>query len=510
MSNNPITNRQLNISIAGQIALNLDKKDGESNGIITKSVWDNFWQNVDKDDKYKGKKEVAVGEEGINVRDAMKAIMTRIFNAAKTLHKSTDDAKTKEVGNNWYKMLKDENYTPEKIDANTIEALQDEKTPVIQVSTTENTNVETEDPDSNGSASTTVTVTTTATEPTTATIEQTTTLPLVNTTVQETKTELPSVMNWLNTMSAEQQGLFNNNLNNILNSQNNQSNNQLKTKQETTTQTHDDWKIGKQEVDAFNKSAAGQIAMNLDLIDGTQDGQISADTWNKFIDSISKKINKAITQDNMSNYKQNGPIPLKMAANLISTLVTIEASSKQSSNESIEKIMKKAQYNDAHGKTHNFYEGDMDFSQVDAYKGLIQSEEPGDKFLVNNKIIKVTRTCDDNTKKLKSFEFNLRDWGETPIGYKAMPFVLTEYMMGERQIGNLEEVAIKTKDATSNEIQDLQGHLLLKCEKGQNNDEFIVNGIKKTKEEAIDFIRKFIEKQYVNNTSNNLKFVANF
>lgn len=113
-----ITNKQLNISSAGQIALNLDKQDENgSDGVITKSVWDTFWAKVDSDGRYKGRNEVTVGADGINVREAMKAIMTRIFNAAKALGEEVN-----KVGADWFNGMENAQY----LDANKIDALKEE------------------------------------------------------------------------------------------------------------------------------------------------------------------------------------------------------------------------------------------------------------------------------------------------------------------------------------------------------------------------------------------------
>ncbi len=113
-----ITNKQLNISSAGQIALNLDKQDENgSDGVITKSVWDTFWAKVDSDGQYKGRNEVTVGADGINVREAMKAIMTRIFNAAKALGEEAN-----KVGADWFNGMENAQY----LDANKIDALKEE------------------------------------------------------------------------------------------------------------------------------------------------------------------------------------------------------------------------------------------------------------------------------------------------------------------------------------------------------------------------------------------------
>ena len=111
--NNNISNRQLNISSAGQIALNLDKKDGQD-GIISQSVWEEFWKTNDSENKYKGRKEANVGQNGISVRDAMKLIMTRIFNAANSLGEEVN-----KIGDKWLNGIENK----EKIDANTVEQL---------------------------------------------------------------------------------------------------------------------------------------------------------------------------------------------------------------------------------------------------------------------------------------------------------------------------------------------------------------------------------------------------
>ena len=114
--NNNISNRQLNISSAGQIALNLDKKDGQD-GVISQSVWEEFWKTNDSESKYKGKKETNAGQNGISVRDAMKLIMTRIFNAANSLGEEVN-----KIGDKWLNGIENK----EQIDANTIEELKED------------------------------------------------------------------------------------------------------------------------------------------------------------------------------------------------------------------------------------------------------------------------------------------------------------------------------------------------------------------------------------------------
>ena len=111
--NNNISNRQLNISSAGQIALNLDKKDGQD-GIISQSVWEEFWNTNDSENQYKGRKEANVGQNCISVRDAMKFIMTRIFNAANSL-----GGEVNKIGDKWLNGIEKK----EQIDANSIEQL---------------------------------------------------------------------------------------------------------------------------------------------------------------------------------------------------------------------------------------------------------------------------------------------------------------------------------------------------------------------------------------------------
>ena len=111
--NNNISNRQLNISSAGQIALNLDKKDSQD-GIISQSVWEEFWNTNDSENQYKGRKEANVGQNGISVRDAMKFIMTRIFNAANSLGEEVN-----KLGDKWLNGIENK----EQIDANSIEQL---------------------------------------------------------------------------------------------------------------------------------------------------------------------------------------------------------------------------------------------------------------------------------------------------------------------------------------------------------------------------------------------------
>ena len=88
MSNN-ISNRQINGSLAGQIALNLDKRDGSADGQISQSVWNEFWDENGAANS-KGKKE-NVGQNGVSVQDAFKFIMTRIFNTAKKQLADSED-----------------------------------------------------------------------------------------------------------------------------------------------------------------------------------------------------------------------------------------------------------------------------------------------------------------------------------------------------------------------------------------------------------------------------------
>ena len=114
--NNNISNRQLNISSAGQIALNLDKKDGQD-GIISQSVWEEFWKTNDSENKYKGRKEANVGQNGISVRDAMKLIMTRIFNAANSLGEEVN-----KIGDKWLSGIENKG----QIDANTVKELNED------------------------------------------------------------------------------------------------------------------------------------------------------------------------------------------------------------------------------------------------------------------------------------------------------------------------------------------------------------------------------------------------
>lgn len=112
-----VSNRQLNISLAGQIALNLDKQDEQGqDGKITKSVWEDFWNKNGAE--FKGKNE-NVGENGISVREAMGLIMTRLYNAAKATGKSVD-----EVAKNLFKES-----GGEKIDANSVQFADEEVNP---------------------------------------------------------------------------------------------------------------------------------------------------------------------------------------------------------------------------------------------------------------------------------------------------------------------------------------------------------------------------------------------
>lgn len=80
MSNN-ISDKQLRMSLAGQIALKLDARDGNADGQISQSVWNSYWEENNAEE-CKGKKE-NVGQNGVSVQEAFKLIMTRIFNAAK-------------------------------------------------------------------------------------------------------------------------------------------------------------------------------------------------------------------------------------------------------------------------------------------------------------------------------------------------------------------------------------------------------------------------------------------
>ena len=105
--------RLLNATAAGQIALNLDKQDdGGQDGKITKNIWDDFWAKHGGDE-YKGRNE-NVGSEGVSVQDAVKLIMTRIFNAARKTGENVDA-----LGNKWFNEME----SHEKIDANTVNGI---------------------------------------------------------------------------------------------------------------------------------------------------------------------------------------------------------------------------------------------------------------------------------------------------------------------------------------------------------------------------------------------------
>lgn len=126
MSNN-ISNRQINGSLAGQIALNLDKRDGSADGQISQSVWNEFW-DANGAANSKGKKE-NVGQNGVSVQDAFKFIMTRIFNTAKkqlagSEDKSWENEENKyntinDVAKNLYKKAGGEKLKIDNIKANT-------------------------------------------------------------------------------------------------------------------------------------------------------------------------------------------------------------------------------------------------------------------------------------------------------------------------------------------------------------------------------------------------------
>lgn len=102
--------RQLNVTSAGQIALNLDKQDeAGSDGKITKSVWDSFW-SAHGGDAYKGRNE-NIGEEGLSVQLALNLIMTRIFNAARKTGQNVNS-----LGQKWLNDIEGH----EHIDAGTV------------------------------------------------------------------------------------------------------------------------------------------------------------------------------------------------------------------------------------------------------------------------------------------------------------------------------------------------------------------------------------------------------
>ena len=139
MSNN-ISNKQIQSSLAGQIALKLDAKDGNSDGQISQSVWNEYWES-NNGEEFKGKKE-NVDKNGLSVQEAFKFIMTRIFNAAKKqLSKSEDKSwdndtdKYKEIDNvakDWLNSANKDKTTGES------KAVSDTKTKEVQTPETGN------------------------------------------------------------------------------------------------------------------------------------------------------------------------------------------------------------------------------------------------------------------------------------------------------------------------------------------------------------------------------------
>lgn len=87
-----------------------------SDGKISKSVWDSFWESHGGDD-YKGRNE-NVGEDGISVGDAMNLIMTRIFNAARKTGENVNA-----LGKTWLKSIDNYQY----LNADSVPATQEDE-----------------------------------------------------------------------------------------------------------------------------------------------------------------------------------------------------------------------------------------------------------------------------------------------------------------------------------------------------------------------------------------------